>query len=77
MAAKLATTAPQVPALLVIATGASELRDTFPPEVIPGIVEAYTEGLKMGWAVLIGGMGVAVLASFTCKWERLNVKPMF
>jgi hypothetical protein len=65
--------APMVNPLLVVATGASEIRKVFPPELVPGILESYMAGLKVAFANLIGGMGVATLTTLTCSWKRLNV----
>ena len=73
MLEKLGSDAPMVNPLLVIATGASEIRQVFSPQLVPGIIESYMAGLKVAFAVLIGGMGMATLATLTCSWKRLDV----
>lgn len=67
--------APEVNPQLVIATGASELRSTFTSDVLPGVVQAYMDGLKAVFAVGVGLVGVAFLASFLVPWKRLFGKP--
>ena len=57
----------------VVATGATDLRNTFPnPSDLNGILKSYITGLKASWAVGIALAGVAVLASFAP--ERKNIK---
>lgn len=55
----------------MIATGAAELRTVFSASDLPGIIHAYTEGIKASFAVSIGMAGVAVIMSLLCPWSRL------
>jgi hypothetical protein len=55
----LPTFLPDVNPRLVIAAGATEFRKSFPPEMIPGIVASYMEGLQ---DVFLVGLGAATAA---------------
>lgn len=71
MLAKLPSTAPTVDPALVVATGATSLRDVFTPEELPGILMAYMHGLKAVFALGIAMAGVACLETFLIPWRRL------
>ncbi|KAK0643173.1 putative efflux pump antibiotic resistance protein [Cercophora newfieldiana] len=71
----LAVHAPAVHPLQVIGTGAADLRAVFPPEVLPGIVLAYMDGLRAAFAVAIGFAGVSFLFVSVVPWKRLHSKP--
>jgi len=71
----LATTSPSIPPILVIGTGAADLRTVFPPNILPGIVLSYLEGLRTSFIVAIAFAGVSFLASFVLPWQRLHSKP--
>jgi len=55
----LAVTAPDVDPAKLIATGVSEIRDTFPAEQIPGILLAYMAGLRVPFAIATSTAGAA------------------
>lgn len=57
----------------MVATGATELRDVFSAEQIPGIVLAYMDGLKLSFALAVALAGVTLLIAMFAKWR--NVKP--
>ena len=69
--AKLPSTAPTVDPALVISTGATQLREVFTPEELPGIILAYMHGLKAVFAVGIGIAGAACLCTAFIPWSRL------
>ena len=69
--AHLPVTAPGVDPALVIATGATELRNLFTSAQLSGILVAYMQGLKAAFAVGIGFSGMAFLACFVIPWSRL------
>jgi MFS transporter, DHA2 family, glioxin efflux transporter len=68
----LPTSAPDVDPLAVIATGATELRNAFPAEQVPGILVAYMAGIKVTFAIAIGAVGLAFVISLFSSWRRLN-----
>ena len=71
---KLPTTAPTVNPRKVAATGVTELRNVFSADVIPGIISAYMDGLKVAYAIAIAAAGISVLISFASKWRNLKGK---
>ena len=58
----------------VIGTGITELRNVFPADVIPGIVDAYMDGLKVAYAIAIASSGIGVLISLLSRWRNLKGK---
>jgi len=72
MIKQLASSAPTVSAGQVILTGATEIRNVFAPDQVPGILVAYMAGLKVAFALSIAGTGIAFLFSVANSWRRLN-----
>ncbi|KAH8668967.1 MFS gliotoxin efflux transporter glia [Xylariales sp. PMI_506] len=68
---KLRTSAPGVDAARLIATGASELRQAFTADELPGVLTAYMHGLKAAFAVSIAFCGIAFLTTFIIPWSKL------
>ena len=66
--------APTVNPQQVIATGATELRNVFTPEQIPGILEAYMDGLKLTFLLCIVLAAVALIVSVFPKRDSLKGK---
>ena len=66
-------TAPGVNPKLVVATGATQLRDVFSKADLPGILVAYMDGLKLVFALAIALSGIAIPIACFAKWA--NVKP--
>jgi MFS family permease len=56
----------------ILAVGATELRDVFPAEAIPGIVHAYMDGLRATYLIAIVAGGVATIVSLGSKWRNLK-----
>jgi hypothetical protein len=71
---RLPTHAPGVDIAKVLATGITELRNVFPPEQIPGIMDSYMGGLKVAYAVAIASSGIAVLVGLASPWRNLKGK---
>lgn len=69
---KLPISAPGVNPALVLATGASELRNVFTADQLPGVLEAYMTGIKAAFAVAIAMMGLGVPVSLLSKWDKLD-----
>ncbi|KAH7234358.1 hypothetical protein B0J15DRAFT_554884 [Fusarium solani] len=59
----LATDAPGVNPLQLLATGATEVRATFPGDQLNGILSAYMSGIKGAFAVGIGRVGLAFVST--------------
>ncbi|KAK2812532.1 hypothetical protein FQN49_008355, partial [Arthroderma sp. PD_2] len=76
MITTLPSTAPGVNPADVITTGATQIRTAFSATQVPGIVEAYTAGIKLALAITIGVTGAALLVSiFGIGLQRLTAKP--
>lgn len=56
---------------LVIVTGATELRNVFSSDVLPGVLEAYMTGIKAAFAVSVGFCGAAFLFSLAIPMKKL------
>ncbi|KIX93769.1 uncharacterized protein Z520_10393 [Fonsecaea multimorphosa CBS 102226] len=66
--------APHVDASLVLATGATDLRKVFAASDIPGILDAYMDGLRVPFAICIACASLAFVLSFTPRWESIKGK---
>lgn len=70
--AKIPSTAPGVDPQLVIATGATQLRKVFSKADLPGVLEAYMDGIRVTFALAIALGGASLLVSLVPKW--INIK---
>jgi hypothetical protein len=68
---ELPRTAPTVNPALVILTGASELHNVFPSDVLPGVLQAYMSGIKGAFAVAVAFSGVAFISAWFIPWKKL------
>lgn len=74
MITTIASTAPNVDPHAVIGTGATQLRQTFTAEDLPGIVAAYMAGIKVALAIATALAGAAVLAAVLTPFKKLNME---
>ncbi|RAR14043.1 MFS general substrate transporter [Stemphylium lycopersici] len=72
----LAETAPGVDPQLVIGTGATQIRNSFTADEVPGILEAYMAGIKVTMAIATGLAGASVLVTLFVPRKRLNVQKL-
>ncbi|KAI1105366.1 DNA repair protein RAD50 [Jackrogersella minutella] len=63
---------PGIDASSLINAGATELRNMFPPEQIPGIVQAYMDALRVAFAFAIALIGVSFIFALVPKWDDLR-----
>lgn len=68
----LAVTLPEIDPAVVLATGATQIREAFPPSQVPIVIDAYMVGLRAVFAITIAAYGVATLIGFTGSWKRLR-----
>lgn len=73
IATVLRSSTPDVDVATVIATGATEIRNVFPADQVPGIVIAYMEGLRVTFAIAATAVGLAFVVSFFSSWKRLKL----
>jgi MFS transporter, DHA2 family, glioxin efflux transporter len=60
----LPTNAPGIDPAQILAIGATQLKESFSPAQLPGILESYITGLRAAWALVIALVGVSLCASF-------------
>jgi len=70
----LSSLAPTVDPQTVVRVGATEIRSSFPPDTVPGIVDAYLQGLRSIYMMIIAFAGVATLAAMANRWQKLNLE---
>ncbi|KAH8588731.1 putative efflux pump antibiotic resistance protein [Bisporella sp. PMI_857] len=71
MIKKLAETAPHINPRVVVATGATQIREAFPND-IDSILLGYMDGLKATFAISTGMIGFAALLSVLSPWKKLH-----
>jgi hypothetical protein len=76
MVSTLASSAPGVDPRMVIATGATQIRSSFPPDQVPGIVFAYMAGIKVTFALVVGLTGFTCLVGLLVPWKRINAESL-
>lgn len=69
---KLPITAPTVDPQVVVNIGATQIREVFTPEQMPGIIQAEMDGVHVAFALAIACAGIAALA--TLGAQRTNLK---
>ncbi|KAJ5761825.1 uncharacterized protein N7511_005207 [Penicillium nucicola] len=69
---KLTATAPNINSALVVATGASELRDVFTAEQMTAILPAYMTGLKVAYAISLAAAGIAFCFSPFNNFKKID-----
>jgi len=65
---------PNIDPASVVVVGVTEIRKTFPADIVPGIVQAYMDGLRVDYAIAIASSGIAVLISCLSRWKNLKGK---
>ncbi len=74
MISRLAVSAPDVNPLVLLGTGATQIREMFPAEQVPGILVAYMAGIKTTMAIAVGAVGVAFVVSLFSNFKRMNTE---
>lgn len=69
----LASNAPSVSATKLIATGATDIRNVFSADQIPGVLNSYLSGLHAAFALTIVSAGLATIAGVFSKWRTIKV----
>lgn len=68
--------APGIDPAAVIVTGATDIRDVFPAEMIPGILHAYMRGMKIAFAICLASSALGFITCLATKFRRLNMDAM-
>ncbi|KAI0456051.1 DNA repair protein RAD50 [Xylaria acuta] len=66
---------PGVDPVSLIQMGATQLRDVFSAEQLPGVVHAYMDGLKAAFAFATALVGVSFIFALIPKWDDLRPPP--
>ena len=64
--------APGVDPALVIVTGATQLRQVFTEQQLPGILMSFMKGINSALALALAAAGLAFIVSVFNRWERLK-----
>ncbi|KAM3541279.1 hypothetical protein ARSEF1564_005778 [Beauveria bassiana] len=64
--------APEIDKGTLILTGATNIRQAFPADQIPVVIDGYMHGLKVVFALCIAATGVATLVSLFTRWTKLK-----
>ncbi|KAG5978801.1 hypothetical protein E4U55_005916, partial [Claviceps digitariae] len=56
----------------LVLTGASEIRNVFPPEQQPLVIAGYMAGLKVVFAMCVATAGIATLVGLGTRWSKLR-----
>lgn len=70
----LATNAPSISPGEVISTGATEIRNAFSADQIPGVLNSYLSGLHAAFALTIVAAGLATISGFFSEWRTIKVQ---
>lgn len=71
---KLQTTAPSISPQTVINIGATQIRSSFPADVVPGIIQAEMDSVHVVFALAIVSASVGMLFTAGAKWVNLKGK---
>lgn len=63
---------PNVDTKTVLLTGATQIREAFPPTVVPTILLGYMAGIKTAFAITIGVTGGALFFLPFAGWQQLG-----
>lgn len=64
--------APQVSEATLVLTGATEIRNRFPLDQQPFVIDGYMAGIKVVFAMCVACTGVATLIGLGMKWKKLK-----
>ncbi|KAK3297389.1 major facilitator superfamily domain-containing protein [Chaetomium fimeti] len=76
MMQRLAMTAPSVDPLLMLGTGATQIRTVVPPDVVPGVLVAYMAGIQTTFVIALVSVGLAVTVGIFSRFKRLNSRTL-
>lgn len=64
--------APDVDQATLVLTGATEIRNSFPEDQQPAVIDGYMAGLKVVFAMCIAATGLATVVGLATRWNRLK-----
>lgn len=69
---QLAIWAPQVDPRMIVAAGATHIREAVPASLLPSVLKAYNNALCDAYILAIACGGLAFLASLTFEWKSVK-----
>ncbi|KAI1499406.1 DNA repair protein RAD50 [Biscogniauxia marginata] len=72
LVSKAAVYTPEIDASSLIYIGATQIRAAFSAEQIPGVIQAYMDGLKVAFAFAIGLLGTSFIFTLVPRWNALR-----
>lgn len=64
--------APGVTAATIMNTGAAELKNVFPSDVLPGVIRSYMDGLKIAFAISLAASAASLVFTVMNRWDKIN-----
>lgn len=58
----------------MIETGIADIRSAYPPDIVVGVVAAYTDAVRAVFVIATAYAGAAVVFAAGNNWQRLNLK---
>lgn len=68
----LAKSLPDIDPRIALGIGATEIRKAFTAGQVPAVIEAYVQGLKAVFALVVAAYGVATMLGMLGSWKRLG-----
>ena len=65
---------PSVDRAILVLTGATEIRSSFPESQQPIIIDGYMDGIKVVFAICIAATGIATAVGLATRWKKLGVE---
>ena len=72
----LSTNAPSVTPAVIVATGASDLHNTFQGAVLNGILHSYIDGLRIAFAIGIALAGLSIFPALLSPWKKIDASKL-
>lgn len=68
----LAKVVPGLNPAIVLATGATEIKDKIPAQFLPGVLHAYNGALTQTWYVSVAMAALSLLGVFAVEWKSMK-----
>jgi hypothetical protein len=67
---------PEVPAELIFAAGATNLKSDVDPQLLPAVLEVYNAALVSAFQVGIAMAGISIVGALAMEWKSVKGKNM-
>ena len=72
----LAASLPDLDPIIALSIGATQVREAFTVDQVPMVINAYVEGLKAVFALVVAAFGCATVIGLFGNWKRLGAKQL-